>query len=69
MTLGQIMFGLRTKKNKKLQILTKTRAITLQTMNKSTRKTPGVQLYKLINISVKFQDFRINTIWAMHDII
>jgi hypothetical protein len=36
-------------------------AITLKIPNVSTLKYPGAQLHMLINISVKFHDFRSNT--------
>jgi hypothetical protein len=51
----------------KLQRFTKSRAITLQILHKSTRKYPVAQLHMLSNITVKFQDFRSNSFWATCD--
>jgi hypothetical protein len=51
----------------KLHIFTKSRAITLTILNKSTRKFPGAQLYMLINILVKFHDSRLNPFWVKCD--
>jgi choline kinase len=51
----------------KLQNFTKSRAITLQIRNKSTRKYPSAQLHMLINIPVKFHDPRSNTFWVTCD--
>jgi hypothetical protein len=45
----------------KLQIFTKSRAITLKILNKYRRKYPSAQLHMLINIPVKFHDSRSNT--------
>jgi hypothetical protein len=48
----------------KLQIFTKSRAITLKILNKSTWEYPGEQLQMLINIPVKFYNSRSNTFWV-----
>jgi hypothetical protein len=44
-----------------------TRAVTLHILNKSTSKPPGVQLYMLTNISIKFYDSRSYAFCGMHD--
>jgi hypothetical protein len=51
----------------KLQMFTKSRAITLKILHKSTRKYPGAQLHMLINIPVNFHDSRSNTFWVTCD--
>jgi hypothetical protein len=48
-----------------LQIFTKSRAITLKILFKTTRKYPGAQQHMLINIPVKFHDSRSNTFLVM----
>jgi hypothetical protein len=53
--------------NLKIANFTKSRAITLQILNKSNKKYPGAQLYMLINIHVKFHDPRSNSFWATCD--
>jgi hypothetical protein len=51
----------------KLQIFTKSRAITLTKQNKFTSETPGTQRHMLSNILVKFNDSRLNTFWVTWD--
>jgi hypothetical protein len=51
-------------KSWKLQNFTKSRAITLKILYKSTRKYPGAQLHMLIKIPVKFHDSRSNPVWV-----
>jgi hypothetical protein len=51
----------------KLQNFTKSRAITLKLLNKSTWKYQGAQLHMQINILVKFHDSRSNTFWVTCD--
>jgi hypothetical protein len=51
----------------KLQILTKSRAITLKILNISTWKYPGAQLHIKSNIPVRFHDSRSKTFWATCD--
>jgi hypothetical protein len=48
----------------KLQIFTKSRAITLKILKISTRKYPTAQLNMLSNILVRFHDSRSNTFWV-----
>jgi hypothetical protein len=55
MTLGQIPFELNAAQVENCKCLVP-RAITLQMLNKSTRKRPGAQLHILNNISIKFHD-------------
>jgi hypothetical protein len=55
----------------KLQLFTKSRAITLRIVNKYTSKPTSAQLHHvhmLANISVKFYDFMLN-VWATLDTI
>jgi hypothetical protein len=54
-------------KSLKLQKCSKSRAITLRILNKSTRKYTGAHLHILINIPVKFHDSRSNTFWVTCD--
>jgi hypothetical protein len=51
----------------KLQIYTKSRAITLKLLKISSRKYPVAQLHMLINIPVRFHDSRSITFWATCD--
>jgi hypothetical protein len=52
MTLGQKLFELCAKQAENCKYFIKLRAITLQILNKSTRKYPGTQLHMLSNIPV-----------------
>jgi hypothetical protein len=45
-------------------VFTKSRAITLQILDKSTSEIQDAQLHMLTNIPVKFHDFRLNTFWG-----
>jgi hypothetical protein len=51
MTLGQILYELRATETENF---TKSRAITLTKLNKSTSETPDAQLHMQINIPVMF---------------
>ena len=51
----------------KLQIFTKSRAITKPILNESTSETPGAQLHMLTNIPVKFPASSLNTFGATCD--
>jgi hypothetical protein len=60
MTLGQILFELHATQAENCKFFTKSRAITLKILYKSTLKYPGAQLHMLINIPIKFHDSRSN---------
>jgi hypothetical protein len=64
MTLGQIIVLVTCDTSWKLEIFTKSRAITLRILNISKWKYPGAQLHMLINIPVRFHDSRSNIFWV-----
>jgi hypothetical protein len=64
MTLGQILLRYKCDTSWKLQIFTKSRAITLTKHKQSTTETPGAQPHILSNIPVKFHDVKSHTFWA-----